>query len=211
MSTKIIREACIDSKESVDYYLKHLNDFERFETCSDLSQGGLTPTLELYQYIDKSCDKEQVIMIRNKNTFIIDSNNDLEIMKNQINDFLSLGARYFIFGYVTKDKKIDIDACKQLIDVVKSKPNTTWNFHMAIDEVENYNEAFETLISLGFTRVLTKGGKSIALDNINNLKNINEKYGNKIEILVGGKVTKDNYIEINKKTNITQFHGTRIA
>ena len=64
-------------------------------------------------------------MIRNKNTFIIDSNNDLEIMKNQINDFLSLGARYFIFGYVTKDKKIDIDACKQLIDVVKSKPNTT--------------------------------------------------------------------------------------
>lgn len=82
---------------------------------------------------------------------------------------------------------------------------------MAIDLVDNYFEEINKLINLGFTRILTKGGSGPAIENVENLKKINDKYGNKIEILVGGKVTKDNYLEIEKQTKIRQFHGREIA
>ncbi len=81
---------------------------------------------------------------------------------------------------------------------------------MAIDETKNIFKSFETLIKLGFKRVLTKGGKGTALDNTDTLKKLVEQYGDKIEILVGGKVTKDNWKKIQSKTGISQFHGRKI-
>lgn len=208
---KIIKEACIDSILAIDHALKS-NDVDRFETCSNLEEGGLTPTIEIFEYIKAYAKNiDQVIMIRNKNSFYIESQKDIEIMKKSIEEFCQKGGRHFIFGYIDKQGKIDIDSCLKLIETIKKYENTSWNFHMAIDLVNDYDEAFKTLIKHNFTRVLTKGGKSSAIQNIDNLKRLNEKYGNEIEILVGGKVTKDNYLEIHKKTNITQFHGTKIV
>lgn len=208
---KIIKEACIDNILSIDHAIKS-NEVDRFETCSNLEEGGLTPTIEIFEYIKTYAkDIDQVIMIRNKNSFYIENSEDIEEMKKSIEEFCQRGGKHFIFGYIDKQGKIDTKSCLELIETIKKYENTTWNFHMAIDLVNDYDEAFETLIKHKFTRVLTKGGKSSAIQNIDNLKRLNKKYGNKIEILVGGKVTKDNYLEIHKKTNLTQFHGTQIV
>lgn len=211
MNKKIIKEACIDNFDNVNYYLNHINEIDRFETCSKLEEGGLTPSIDLFNYIKNNCDKTQVIMIRNKNSFLIEDQEDLAILKKQINDFLENGGKHFIFGYINKNNEIDENTCNELIEIIKKRNDTTWNFHMAIDETNDYDASFKTLIKLGFTRVLTKGGKKPAIENLENLKILNEKYGDEIEIIVGGKVTNDNYLSINKKTKINQFHGTRIA
>lgn len=81
---------------------------------------------------------------------------------------------------------------------------------MAIDEVQNYDKAFKTSIALGFKRVLTKGGKHSAIENIDNLKRLSDLYGDKIEIIVGGKLDFNNYKWIHDKTKIKQFHGVKI-
>lgn len=82
---------------------------------------------------------------------------------------------------------------------------------MAIDAANDYDQAFKTLINLGFTRVLTKGGQTPAINNLENLKRLNQVYGNQIEIIVGGKVTDQNYQIIIEKTDIKQVHGVKIA
>lgn len=209
---KLIKEACIGNIKDVKKYLDKLDQIDRFETCSKLNLGGLTPSKRTFKFIvNKANNLDQIVMIRTNNSFTIKNDNEIKKLKKHIKKFLKLGAKNFIFGYLTDDNKIDIDTCKKLIDVIKREKNTTWNFHMAIDLVDSYFEEIDKLINLGFTRILTKGGSGPAIENVENLKKINEKYGNKIEILVGGKVTKDNYLEIEKQTKIRQFHGREIA
>lgn len=82
---------------------------------------------------------------------------------------------------------------------------------MAIDAANDYDQAFQTLIDLGFTRVLTKGGQNPAIHNLENLQRLNQSYGDQIEIIVGGKVTEANYQIIIEKTGIKQVHGVKIA
>ncbi len=213
MANKIfIKEVCIDDSMDVLSLLSKQNDFDRFETCSNLDEGGLTPKKKFYKKLCKLFkDKEQIIMIRPNNSFYISNGKELDKIFKSIKQFIKLGAKHFIFGYLTKENDIDIDSCKKIIDLIYSYKNTSWSFHMAIDLVNDYDKSFNELIELGFTRVLTKGGKSEAINNIETLKKLNNKYGNQIQILVGGKVTKDNYLEIHSKTNINQFHGTKIV
>ncbi len=195
--------------QSVDLALESKN-IHRFETCSNLDEGGLTPSIELFKYIKNKSNLPQIIMIRCKNSFIINDPSELEIMKSQIQTFIESGAKHFIFGYIDQNKNIDWDTCKQLIDVIKIHSDTTWSFHMAIDEVNDYDKSFKELIKYKFIRVLTKGGKDAAINNLSQLKYLQTTYGKDIEILVGGKVTKENYKQIHQETGILQFHGTKI-
>ena len=212
MVNEIIKEVCIDDSMDVESLISKQNEFHRFETCSNLNEGGLTPKKKFYKKLCKLFEnKEQVIMIRPSNSFYIKNEKELNKIFSSIKKFVKLGAKHFIFGYLIKENDIDIISCKKIINLISSYENTSWSFHMAIDLVNDYDKSFKELMDLGFTRVLTKGGKTEAINNINTLKELNAKYGSQIEILVGGKVTKDNYQEIHNKTNINQFHGTKIV
>lgn len=212
MNNKIIKELCIGNIDDVlKIEVSQKNNFERFETCSCLEKGGYTPEVKTYEYIKENFENhDQIIMIRNTESFILKDENKINDLIKDINVFLNLGAKNFIFGYINENKEIDIELCTKLIKEVKKNNDTSYCFHMAIDEVDDYDKAFKTLIKLGFKRVLTKGGKTPAINNIDNLKKLNDKYGNQIEILVGGKVDANNYLEICKLTNIKQVHGTKI-
>ena len=200
----ITKEACIDNLESAKYFIERKVD--RFETCHDLSKGGLTPKIELFNYIKNNSDIHQVIMIRTNDNFSVNED-EIILMINQIKEFKLNGATEFIFGFINEDKEIDVHACKALI---KHLDGCKYDFHMAIDSLSNYKRDFPILIEMGFNRVLTKGGNLSAINNINSIKQIIEEFGNKIEILIGGSVTKDNYEEITSLTKATQVHGTKI-
>ncbi len=200
---KIIFEGCIDSKKEADYYYK--NNIDRLELCSLLELGGLSPELELVDYCINKLKIDSVIMLRNRNDFdFLDY--DYEIIEDQIQEYKKLGAKNFIFGF-NVNGEIDVNACQKIIKLLKG---CTYSYHMAIDETKDINKSIQTLIKLGFTRVLTKGGPNNALSNVNTLKKLVNQYGDKIEILVGGKVTKDNWKEIKDKTGANQFHGRKI-
>ncbi|MGL5438319.1 MAG: copper homeostasis protein CutC [Metamycoplasmataceae bacterium] len=201
---KIVLEACIDNEEAAKKFIERRVD--RFETCSRLDKGGLTPTIELFNYIKTNSDIKQVVMIRTNENF---SANIFEIMKmkKQIKDFKEIGADSFIFGFI-KDDELDIKTLKKLIEAVGDKE---YCFHMAIDKLGHYKKNIQILIDLGFKRVLLKGGNSPAINNMKKISELINLFSEKIEILVGGSVTKDNWKEIAEKTKANQFHGTKIA
>lgn len=201
---KIIKEACIGTIEEAKHFIEM--NVDRFETCFDLSKGGLTPKLELFEYIRNNSNIHQVIMIRTNDNFSVNKE-ELSLMIKQIIEFKNMGATEFIFGFI-KNNEIDVEACRELI---KNLDGCKYDFHMAIDILGNYKRDIPVLIEMGFNRILTKGGNSAAINNIDSLKEIIINFGNEIEILVGGSVTKENADEIIRLTKATQVHGTKIA
>ncbi len=86
-------------------------------------------------------------------------------------------------------------------------------FHRAFDCTRDPYEAIETLIDLGFDRLLTSGQEATAEEGIHLLADLQKKYGNQIEIIAGCGVNENNtqkIIEQNGNQTITQ-HMQRLG
>ena len=213
-SPRIIKEACIGSLQEAQRYvqLAQQGGIDRIETCARLDQGGLTPAVAVYDYIARH-NVAQVVMIRRSAGFVLRSRAELTRLEADVRLYRSRGATEFVFGYLTPAGTIDVATCQRLIDVIRTTGPTgaRWVFHMAIDAVQNYDQALQTLIDLGFSRVLTKGGPGCAQNNLKTLQTLQRAWGDQIELVVGGKVTAANYHSICQVTGIKQVHGVKIA
>jgi copper homeostasis protein len=200
----IIKEACVETKQEID--LAFEKKMDRIELCSHLEVGGLTPSVEMLEYaINKKLNV--IAMIRVNDNFQASADEVLQ-MKKQINTFCSTKVKGFAFGILTADNKIDIKAIQELIKACGDKEKV---FHMAFDSLtQDKLKSIDELAELGINRILTKGGQGKAIDNVDSLKAIYEYSKNKIEILAGGSVTNENYLEISAKTGIQLFHGRKL-
>jgi len=87
-----------------------------------------------------------------------------------------------------------------------------WNgpatFHRAFDQTANPFEATETLIELGFERILSSGQKENVEQGVGLLKQLVETYSSSIIIMPGCGVTSKNSKDILQKTGATEIHAT---
>ena len=215
-SNLIIKEACCENYHQALKAEKL--GANRIELCFDLYHGGTTPS---YGCV-KQCKKNLKIPIHTiirprKGDFIYDIN-DIEIMKNDIKLFVNeLKVDGIVIGLLTNKREIDIKNTLDLINYAKSfNNNLNVTFHMAFDEIaneDNYKNLIDIIINLGCNRILTKGGIGFtnAKEGKNMLKKFIEYSNNKIIILLGGGVTKDNYLNLSEFTGTKEVHGTKIV
>jgi copper homeostasis protein len=202
---QLIKESVAENKQEIDTAIKHHTD--RIELCSALNVGGLTPSDELINYCI-STKTPTLIMIRPIEDHYNPDKKTFKLMKKQIRKYRKLPLLGFVFGILNSDNKVDIKRIKKLKKLSRDKQTV---FHMGFDLIENKFEAIDQLAQLKLTRILTKGGEKPAIYNIDDLIKIIDHAKNKIEIVVGGKVTDDNYQEIAEKTKATQFHGRQLG
>ena len=162
-------EVCVDCVESA--VEANAGGASRLELCSSLTSGGLTPTLGLLNAVKKLINIPVFVMIRNREGDFNYSNNDLEVMKNDAKSLLECGVDGVVFGALNKDGTVDVEACKSLVDVCAPLPMT---FHRAVDASKNLHESIQRIISLGFKRVLTSGGKHNASKGIKTVEDTNQ-------------------------------------
>ncbi|MDR3257174.1 MAG: hypothetical protein LBT17_00050 [Mycoplasmataceae bacterium] len=200
----LIREACVETKEQVDVALAH--NAEQIELCSRLDVGGLTPDDDLLTYaLNKS--NNVLMMVRNEDSYFITPNNALTLV-NVINKYVDTNVKGFVFGYLTKENKVDSATIKMFVDAAKDKETI---FHMAFDSLQDPKAGIDELVKLGVTRTLTKGGSGVAINNLAKLKELQAYANGRIELIVGGSVTDDNYQRIASETGISKFHGRKLA
>lgn len=88
-------------------------------------------------------------------------------------------------------------------------------FHMAFDQIPlaDQKEAIDQLVDLGFVRILTHGssGNNDIFENVDHLKELVDYADGRIEIMIGGGVTTDNYQELIERTGAQAAHGTKIC
>lgn len=203
----MIKEACVETFEEAK--LAEERGAGRIELCSDLANDGLTPSLELMKKTCSGLNIPIMTMARPRAGDFVYTSKEVELIKKDIDLAKEAGASGVVIGLLTEENKIDIKNTKILAEYAKPLPVT---FHKAIDELENPVEGIKELMSIeNIKRVLTSGGKPTAMEGRKTIERMMKVAGDKIIILVAGKVLNSNVDEIQKLTSAKELHGRKIV
>jgi copper homeostasis protein len=211
--TGIIRESCVETRGEIDGAAR--GGADRIELCSRLDMGGLTPSVHMLGYA-RAKGLSVAAMVRRGAGFSA-SAADLRALKADIRRLAAAGADALVFGYLRDSSGgpcLDIAVLEALVRETEASAVRELVFHMAFDEIPESGQcaAIDTLSGMGFTRILTKGGRAgKAEDHLERLKALHDYAQGKINILCGGGVTDHNYRRIASLTGLTEFHGRRLA
>ena len=179
----------------------------RIEFCDNLSEDGTTPSFGNIKKAINTLNLPVMVIIRPRGGNFEYSEDEVEIMIEDIKMCKELGAYGVVIGALKGDK-IDLDITKRLVEVAKPMKIT---FHMAFDEIEDKKEAIDQLVSLGVDRILTKGGRANALVGRDVLKDLIKYANDRIIIMPGKGVNKENRDYIMDYTGAKEIHGTRVV
>lgn len=203
----MIKEACVETFEEAK--LAEERGADRIELCSDLASDGLTPSFNLMK---KACSELKIpvmTMARPRGGNFICNETEVEQIKKDIDLAKKAGAAGVVFGLLTPDNKIDFENTRILAEYAKPLPVT---FHKAIDELDNPVEGVKELLKIdNIKRILTSGGKPTAIEGEAVIKKMIETAGDKITILVAGKVLDSNVDKIQNITGTKELHGRKIV
>lgn len=207
----IIKEFCAENTTLLNQLDQSV---KRVELCDNLVVGGTTPSYgvikEAARYLHEK-DIALATMIRPRGGNFVYNDSELRIMEDDILRAVELESDSLVLGLLTEDNHIDQDSIEQLLPATQGLPLV---FHMAFDHIplEEQKEALDQLVELGFTRILTHGSaqNNNIFENIAHLKDLVDHADGRIEIMIGGGVTADNYQELIEKTGAQAAHGTKI-
>ncbi|MBD8489992.1 copper homeostasis protein CutC [Echinicola sp. CAU 1574] len=177
----------------------------RLELCSDFLEGGETPTVGTLKYLKSKVKVPIFVMIRPRGGDFVYTNDELQVMKEDISILKEHGANGFVFGVLTPKGEVNIGACEQLIEVAEGLPCT---FHRAFDASRNLEKSLEAVIECGFRRILTSGGKNTVTEGKEMIKKLLDKAGNRIIIMPGGGMKPELVEELSKSGNLKEIHAS---
>lgn len=177
---------------------------DRIEMCSELSVGGITPSLGLLKLIKEKIDIPVHVLIRPRSGNFNYSNDEFEQMKNDIQLCKDLGFAGIVSGVLSENNSIDIKRTQELIDI--SEP-LSFTFHRAFDCVPKPEQALENLIQLGVNRILTSGQKDKAIDGLELLKRLKNQAKDQLIILPGSGIRPEN-AEVFREAGFDEIHSS---
>ncbi|MCQ6567711.1 copper homeostasis protein CutC [Bacillus mycoides] len=181
----------------------------RIELISSYTEGGLTPS---YAFIKKAVEAVQIpvhVMIRPHAKSFTYTEEEIEMMKEDIVVAQNLGAAGVVLGVLNEQNEVDEE---KLVDLLSVVDGINVTYHRAIDDTENPVEAMKVLKKFNkVTHVLTSGGQGNVVDNIPVLAAMQKESEGNIQLVVGSGVTKKNVKQLLDETGITQAHvGTAV-
>ena len=176
--------------ESYEYAMKaEKAGADRIELCKDLYLDGLTPDYKSAKRTIDTLNIPVFVLIRPRKGDFMYSDEEFELMKQDILKFKEMGCKGIVSGVLNDDNSIDIKRTKKLVEL--SRP-LEFTFHRAFDVVSDPLEEIENLIRLGVNRILTSGQKEKAIDGLVLLKQLKRISNNRILIMPGSGISKNN-------------------
>ena len=201
---KPLIEACVDSYQSCVNATK--GGADRLELCSHLIIGGCTPTLPVFKQVQRDCKGVKInVLIRPRFGDFLYTEDEMELMCEEIKTFKELGANGVVIGALTPDGDLDIEVMKRMMACAGDMDVT---LHRAFDMTRDPFKTLEEAIELGCKTILTSGQQSNVVEGKDLLKEVYEKAAGRIDIMAGCGVKKWNIQEIHDHTGIVVFHTT---
>ena len=178
---------------------------DRIELCANLAEGGTTPS---YAHIKKCREVFDIALfpiIRPRGGDFLYTKDEFEIMKNDIKLCKELGCEGIVIGLLNMDGTIDMTRTSELIELAYPLEVT---FHRAFDRCKDPFAALEELIEIGCQRILTSGQKPTVSEGVDLIAELNKKADDRIIILPGSGVRKDNIKILAEKTGCIEFHSS---
>lgn len=178
---------------------------DRLELNSAFYLGGLTPSMGVVRLAKKNCDLPMVAMVRPRGGGFCYTEEEYATMLSDAEILLQEGLDGIVFGFLTPDKRVDIEKTKVLTDLAHRYGKEAV-FHKAFDCIEDQEQAIRELIAIGVDRVLTSGGGKAALDRADHLAHLIKAYGKDITILLGGGIRAGNVETLLRATGAKEIH-----
>jgi copper homeostasis protein len=200
--TPTIIEICIDAVDSAQ--AAERGGAQRVELCSNLLEGGTTPSAGLIATIRKKASLGLQVMVRPRGGDFCYSDDEFETMRHDVLTAKSLGADGIVLGLLYADGRVDVERTRQLVELSHPLPVT---FHRAFDLCPDLPAALEDVIRTGARRILTSGGEPSALAGAQSLARLVQSAAGRITILAGGGINYKNAREVVAKTGVHELHA----
>lgn len=177
----------------------------RVELCDNPIEGGTTPS---YGTIKQVRDKISILLypiIRPRAGNYFYSDDEFEIIKEDIAICKLLGCDGISVGVQTISGEIDIERMKRIVELAHPMKVTC---NRVFDNAPEPFKALEEIISCGCERILTSGLETAAPDASQLLKQLINKAGDKIIIMPGAGVNSSNIAALQKATGAKEFHSS---
>lgn len=178
---------------------------DRIELCADLYQGGTTPSYGTILKCREAFDVELFPIIRPRGGDFLYSDEEFAIMLQEIRLCKEVGCDGVVIGLLNSDGSIDL---KRTIQLVKKAFPMEVTFHRAFDRCKDPFAALEELIEAGCQRILTSGQKPTAPEGVDLIAELVKAANERIVIMPGSGVRKENIKMLAKKTGAAEFHAS---
>lgn len=126
----------------------------RLELCTDLASHGVSALPRTLADFRVASMIPVAAMVRPRGGDFVASPSDHFLAPRQTEALLAAGADAIVFGFLTPDRRVDVELCRRMVRTAGGIPTV---FHRAFDLIDHPFDALDQLIDLGVKRVLTAG------------------------------------------------------
>ena len=178
---------------------------DRIELCAALNDGGTTPSHGLIKLCRDEFNVQLFPIIRPRSGDFLYGEEEYEIMRKDILLSKQVGCDGVVIGLLMADGTIDVKRTAKLVQLAYPLEVT---FHRAFDRCRDPFEALEQIIEIGCTRILTSGQQEVATEGVNLIAELVKVADERIIIMPGSGIRKENIKELAQKTGAVEFHSS---
>ncbi len=178
---------------------------DRIELCDNLADGGTTPSFGMIKKCREAFHIALYPIIRPRGGDFLYNDEEFSIMLQDVKLCKELGCDGVVIGLLHADGTIDVKRSAQLVEAAYPMGVT---FHRAFDRCKDPYAALEQIIEMGCERILTSGQKPAAPDGVELIADLNKLADDRIIIMPGSGVRKENIKMLADKTGCTEFHSS---
>ncbi|AFL82719.1 uncharacterized protein involved in copper resistance [Belliella baltica DSM 15883] len=201
--TKILLEVPVFTIEAA--LLANRFGVDRLELCSDFGEGGVTPSVGALAFLKEKMKTPIFVMIRPRGGDFVYTEEEIEVMRRDIQILSSYGADGFVFGVLDEKGNIDKRACEVLIKESRGKPCT---FHRAFDVCSNPFMALEEIIDCGFKRILTSGMRNSVSEGLKIISELLKLAQDRIIVMPGGGLKPSDVEKLKPSKRLLEVHAS---
>lgn len=165
---------------------------QRVELCASPWEGGTTPSAGLVEQALKETSLEIHAMVRPRGGDFVYDETEKQTMLAEARSLIAQGVHGIVVGALKPNGDVDVAFMREFRKIAGDRELTC---HRAIDVSRDPIQMMEELISLGFNRILTSGGKNKALDGLENIAALVQAAKGRIQIMAGSGVNPVNCLD----------------
>ncbi len=178
---------------------------DRIELCANLAEGGTTPSYGTLKQCREAFSVSLYPIIRPRGGDFLYTKDEFEIMLQDVKLCKQLGCDGIVIGLLNMDGTIDMVRIAVLVEAAYPMGIT---FHRAFDRCKDPFVAMEQLIEIGCERILTSGQEPSVVDGVKLVTELNKKADDRIIIMPGSGVRKENIKMLAERTGCMEFHSS---
>lgn len=178
---------------------------DRIELCAALTEGGTTASYGTIRQCRETFDTSLFPIIRPRGGDFLYTEEEFLIMQEDVKRCKELQCDGIVTGLLEANGNIDLKRTVKLIELAYPMEVT---FHRAFDRCIDPLQALEDLIKIGCQRVLTSGQQLSAADGMDLIAKLVRIADQRIIIMPGSGVRKENIKEIADNTGAVEFHSS---